>query len=408
MECLLRAAANIDNDNVLTAADSGASRFYWLRRLAHRCLVTFKLPFLIPIGAANGIIRPGTIGFRCFFFKRNTASAFVLLQHGLLVDSPESKNNPAIELGSITAPNQLGLDVLMWNTLFNNEPKTIQTAHNPFCCTALISGIGKLPLLDLLDPGQAAGLELFSFIDDTPWCPARDARAAHECAKLHDDRLALFIGTMAKQISATFGSGYFASFPASQRNAITSSTPGATIKIDTHVPVPTNDGDSEAVRLTNDNNIDDADQPARSTRPNTSNSTTVPSEFGSSEIGSQDTTASSRSTSTRFSPVGVLRVFLICFGIATTAALSAFGLPIKFVGGLEINYTLRAEAARRHPHAVLGRDLRKYEKDLRKGKRRPVDCDLIEDTVTCQSRCTLRWTTRPSAKHINAHDLFFV
>ena len=40
MECLLRAAVNIDNDNVLTVADSGASRFYWLRRLAHRCLVT--------------------------------------------------------------------------------------------------------------------------------------------------------------------------------------------------------------------------------------------------------------------------------------------------------------------------------------------------------------------------------
>ena len=28
---------------------------------------------------------------------------------------------------------------------------------------------------------------------------------------------------------------------------------------------------------------------------------------------------------------------LVCFGIATTAELSAFGLPIKFVGGLEIN-----------------------------------------------------------------------
>ena len=95
--------------------------------------------------------------------------------------------------------------------------------------------MGKLPLLDLLDPGQAAGLELFSFIDDTPWCPARDARAAHECAKLHDDRLAPFIGTMAKQISATFGSGNFASFPASQRNVTTSPTPAATIKIDTHV-----------------------------------------------------------------------------------------------------------------------------------------------------------------------------
>ena len=403
MECLLRAAVNIDNDNVLTVADSGASRFYWLRRLAHRCLVTLKLPFMIPIGTANGIIRTDTIGFRCLFFKRNTASAFVLLQHGLLAEFPESKNNPAIELGSITALNQLGFDVLMWNTLFNNEPKTIQSAHNPSCCTALISGIGKLPLLDLLDPDQAAGLELFSFIDDTPWCPDRDARAAHECAKLHDDRLAPFIGTMAKQIGATFGSGNFASFPASQRNVITSSTPAATIKIDTHVPMPTNGDDSEAARLINDDNIDDADQPTCSTRPNTSNSTT-----SSSDFGSQDTTASSRFTPTRFSPVGVLRVFLICFGIATTAALSAFGLPIKFVGGLEINDTLHAEAARRHPHAVLGRDLRKYEKDLRKGKRRPVDCDLIEGTVTCQSRCTLRWTTRPSAKHINAHDLFFV
>jgi hypothetical protein len=133
MECLLRAAVNIDNDNVLTVADSGASRFYWLRRLAHRCLVTLKLPFMIPIGTANGIIRTDTIGFRCLFFKRNTASAFVLLQHGLLAEFPESKDNPAIELGSITALNQLGFDVLMWNTLFNNEPKTIQSAHNPFC-----------------------------------------------------------------------------------------------------------------------------------------------------------------------------------------------------------------------------------------------------------------------------------
>ena len=81
----------------------------------------------------------------------------------------------------------------------------------------------------------------------------------------------------------------------------------------------------------------------------------------------------------------MLRVFLVCFGIAKTAALSVFGLPIKFVGGREINDTLRAEAVRRYPHAVLGRDLRKYEKDLRKGKRRPVDCDLIEGTFTCQS-----------------------
>jgi hypothetical protein len=133
--------------------------------------------------------------------------------------------------------------------------------------------MGKLPLLDLLDPHQAAGLELFSFIDETPWCPARDARAAHECAKLHDNRLAPFIGTMAKQISATFGSGNFVSFPASQRNAITSSTPAATIKIDTHVPVPTNEDDSEAARLTNDDNIHDADQPTCSTRPDTLNST---------------------------------------------------------------------------------------------------------------------------------------
>ena len=119
----------------------------------------------------------------------------------------------------------------------------------------------------------ALSLELFSFIDDTPWCPARDARAAHECAKLHDNRLAPFIGTMAKQISATFGSGNFVSFPASQRNAITSSTPAATIKIDTHVPVPTNEDDSEAARLTNDDNIHDADQPTCSTRPDTLNST---------------------------------------------------------------------------------------------------------------------------------------
>ena len=111
-----------------------------------------------------------------------------------------------------------------------------------------------------------------------------------------------------------------------------------------------------------------------------------------------------RSNATRFSPVGALRVFLICFGIATTAALAAFGMPIKF----EINDSLRAQAARRYSHAVLGRDLRKYEKDLRKGKQQPIDCNCIEGSVTCQSRCILRWTTRPSAKYTNAHGLFFV
>jgi hypothetical protein len=59
-----------------------------------------------------------------------------------------------------------------------------------------------------------------------------------------------------------------------------------------------------------------------------------------------------------------------------------FGMPVKFVGGLEINSSLRAQAAvRRCPHEVLGRDLRKYENDPRKGKQQPVDCDCIEGSV---------------------------
>ena len=44
-------------ETVMAVAGSGASRFKWLSRLAHRCIVTIKLRFKIGISTANGIIQ---------------------------------------------------------------------------------------------------------------------------------------------------------------------------------------------------------------------------------------------------------------------------------------------------------------------------------------------------------------
>ena len=67
-------------------------------------------------------------------------------------------------------------------------------------------------------------------------------------------------------------------------------------------------------------------------------------------------------------------------------------------GGLEINPTLRRHAQQRFPSATIGSDLRKYEKDLRKGRIAPIQSDIIEGSVTCHSRTTLRWVQQPAKK----------
>ena len=101
----------------------------------------------------------------------------------------------------------------------------------------------------------------------------------------------------------------------------------------------------------------------------------------------------------------MLTVFVVCFGLATTAFVSD---QIKFVGGCEINEALYMRCTQRFPEALCARDLRKLVKDIRRGKARPPECDIMEGTVTCQSRSSMRHMQRPSKSHLDSHDLFYV
>ena len=380
-------AANVDCRTKLVG-DSGASRFYFLKRMLHECLCVVHLPFSIPIGTANGVIQSKIFGLRPLYFERTNDSVWVTLVPGLLVPFDETEQT-AVELASITVLNSLGFDIQFKNTLFQSQPHTIASAHNDKCIVNMISDLGKLPVLDVMLPENVIGKKLYSFYDDGPYSPARDAHVALKCAELHEDRLAPFLRMMHSSIITELGT-----------ESIDKGVKLKQIKVSTFVAQDKH-GDSS------DSNppVDRAHVGVGFTDEKVDSSTGSAQPHGSSSrVKGHDGAHDQR----RRSSLDVLRVFLICFGLATTACLSVLGMPLRFVGGLEINDTLRAHAARRFPDAVVGADLRKYEKDIRKGKVRPPECDIIEGSVTCQSRCTLRWMQRPSSKYIDSHDLFYV
>ena len=187
--------------------DSGASRFYFIKQNSNECLARVSLPNPAAIRTAGNVIYSEEAAFKVILFKRSADSVWALLAPGLIAPFPDSKDSPAVELASIGTLNSLGFDVTFKNSLFQSVPHKIVSAHNDSCYIDMVPGIGKLPLLDVLDPANARGKAFHSFYDDGPFSPARDAQIALKSAVLHGDRFAPLLRCMSESITKAYGPG---------------------------------------------------------------------------------------------------------------------------------------------------------------------------------------------------------
>ena len=389
-QALLSALKNDRSHDTKIVGDSGASRFFFQLSNRSKCLAVIKLPTPIPICTGNGVIHSCHACLRILHFSRSSDdddSAWALVVPGLLVPF-DTKTTP-LELGSIPTLNTLGFDVVFKNTLFDEEPHRIQSAHNSSCSSATTNGVGKLPLLDVLNNDAVIGRKLYSFYDNTPFNVCRDVQIVLQCAELASDRLTPFIKVLHDSVITKFSFAphdFSLSHPAviEAKQVYETADETSFARFGGHLESKHGD-DSEG-------ESHDAEEA-----------------HSASESNAQPRASHSVNHSRGLGSVAkMLRVFLLCFGLATTACLVAFGMPIKFVGGCESHPDLHAQASKRFPDAQCAKDMRKLDKDIRRGKIPPPQCDLIEGTVTCQSRCTLRWVQRPSRRYIDSHDLFYV
>ena len=127
--------------------DSGASRFYFLKKNSDECIARVKLPNAAAIRTAGNVIYSEEAAFKVILFERSADSVWELLAPGIIAPFPDSKDSPAVELASIGTLNSLGFDVSFMNSLFQAVPHKIVSAHNASCFIDMVPGIGNYRFL---------------------------------------------------------------------------------------------------------------------------------------------------------------------------------------------------------------------------------------------------------------------
>ena len=104
-----------------------------------------------------------------------------------------------------------------------------------------------------------------------------------------------------------------------------------------------------------------------------------------------------------------LCVLTLCSGLATCGQVFGYaGVPIKYIGGCEINSRLRQRAKDIYG-GLSESDVRQLYRDIVSGAvTLPDNIDVCEGTATCQTRCSLRYMQPIAEKHQRTHGLFFM